>query len=49
MEGLAEPGEEAAGGDAEPGPVEPGVVLLHKGRGDEVVVLVELAQRPTLM
>jgi len=46
--GLGRVGEEVAGGDAEPGLGEPGVVLVHEGRGDEVVVLIELVERPTL-
>jgi hypothetical protein len=46
--GLGSAGEEVAGGDAGPGPGEPGVVLVHEGRGDEVVVLVEPVERPTL-
>jgi hypothetical protein len=37
-------GEEVAGGDAGPGLGERGVVLVHEGRGDEVVVLVELVE-----
>jgi hypothetical protein len=46
--GLGSAGEEVAGGDAGPGPGELGVVLVHEGRGDEVVVLVEPVERPTL-
>jgi hypothetical protein len=46
--GVGRAGEEVAGRDAEPGLVERGVVLIHDGRGAEVVVLVELVERPTL-
>jgi len=45
---LGEPGRRSPAEDAEPGPDEPGVALVHEGRGDEVVVLVELVDRPTL-
>jgi hypothetical protein len=37
-------GDEVAGGDAEPGLGERGVVLVHEGRGGEDVVLVELVE-----
>jgi hypothetical protein len=37
-------GEEVAGGDSEPGLGERGVLLVHEGRGEEVVVLVELIE-----
>jgi hypothetical protein len=46
--GVWRAGEEVAGRDAEPGLGERRVVLIHDGRGDEVVVLVELVERPTL-
>jgi hypothetical protein len=48
LEGLGEPGRRSSGGYAEPGLGERGVVLVHEGRGAEVVVLVELVERPTL-
>ena len=46
--GVGRAGEKVAGGAAEPGLGERGVLLLHDGRGAEVPVLVELVERPTL-
>jgi hypothetical protein len=46
--GVGRAGEEVAGGDTEPGLGERDVVLVLEGRGDEVVVLVERVERPTL-
>jgi hypothetical protein len=46
--GVGRAGEEVAGRDAEPGLGERGVAVVWEGRGAEVVVLVELVERPTL-
>jgi hypothetical protein len=46
--GAGRVGEEVAGRDAEPGLDERGLVLVHEGRGAEVVVLVDLVERATL-
>jgi hypothetical protein len=45
--GVGRAGEEVAGRDAEPGLGERGVVLVHESRGAEVVVLIDLLERPT--
>jgi hypothetical protein len=45
---MGEPGRRSPGGDVEPGLGERGVAVVHQGRGAEVVVLVELVDRPTL-